>query len=228
MSEVEWRAVPGREGRYEVARDGRVRSLTRVVRYVNRHGTLVSRPARGVVLRPKRNPSGHLQLTLEGCQYAWVHHLVLEAFVGPRPVGLEALHGDGNPANNNVDNLRWGTRRENLYDAVAHGVHGMARRTHCPRGHELIQPNLVRSKLPRRQCLVCDRAKRSAWPRGHSAEWMQDADDRYRRIMAGAMLDAPRHATGQGSARHPAQVGPGLARATDAPGRSASAATGRC
>lgn len=52
----------------------------------------------------------------------YVHHLVLETFVGPRPESCEALHGDGNRLNNAVSNLRWGTRKENLADAISHGT----------------------------------------------------------------------------------------------------------
>src|SRR3990167_1714304 len=51
----------------------------------------------------------------------YVHHLVLEAFVGPRPNGCEALHNDGNAWNNTLENLRWGSRDENLADFRRHG-----------------------------------------------------------------------------------------------------------
>lgn len=38
-------------------------------------------------------------------------HLVLRAFVGPRPIGHEPLHyPDPDPGNNHVDNLRWAVR----------------------------------------------------------------------------------------------------------------------
>jgi hypothetical protein len=47
--------------------------------------------------------------------------LVLEAFAGPRPDGMDALHRDDNPTNNRFDNLRWGTRSDNLFDAVRNG-----------------------------------------------------------------------------------------------------------
>jgi hypothetical protein len=50
-----------------------------------------------------------------------VHVLVLEAFVGPRPEGMEGCHGDGNPANNNVQNLRWDTPQNNWKDRKRHG-----------------------------------------------------------------------------------------------------------
>ena len=50
-----------------------------------------------------------------------VSRLVLEAFVGPAPKRLEARHfPDRNPLNNNIDNLRWGTHRENMNDKVFH------------------------------------------------------------------------------------------------------------
>ena len=50
-----------------------------------------------------------------------VHHLVLEAFVGRKPQGMEALHGDDDHANNRLENLRWGTKQENADDCVANG-----------------------------------------------------------------------------------------------------------
>lgn len=53
----------------------------------------------------------------------FVHVLVLTAFVGPAPAGLNGLHGDGNPANNQVGNLRWGTQKENMEDRSKHGTH---------------------------------------------------------------------------------------------------------
>lgn len=52
-----------------------------------------------------------------------VHMLVLEAFVGPCPVGMEACHfPDRNPTNNQLCNLRWDTHVNNLADSVVHGT----------------------------------------------------------------------------------------------------------
>ena len=36
----------------------------------------------------------------------YLHHLVLEAFVGPRPTGLICCHNDGDRTNNRLENLR--------------------------------------------------------------------------------------------------------------------------
>jgi hypothetical protein len=52
-----------------------------------------------------------------------VHHLVLEAFVGPCPPGQEARHvNDNDRANNALSNLAWGTHRENCADRDRHGA----------------------------------------------------------------------------------------------------------
>lgn len=71
-----------------------------------------------------RLPSGHVYVRLSpGGIAKYVHHLVLEAFVGPRPSGMEACHfPDRNPANNSLSNLRWDTRKSNRNDMVTHGT----------------------------------------------------------------------------------------------------------
>jgi hypothetical protein len=51
-----------------------------------------------------------------------VHILVLRAFVGPPPFGHESRHLDGNPANPRLDNLCWGTHKENEADKKVHGT----------------------------------------------------------------------------------------------------------
>jgi hypothetical protein len=51
-----------------------------------------------------------------------VHRLLLETFVGPCPEKHEALHINGNRLDNRLENLRWGTRKENVADAIKHGT----------------------------------------------------------------------------------------------------------
>lgn len=50
-----------------------------------------------------------------------VHKLVLEAFVGPCPPDCEALHGPNGSTDNSLDNLRWGSRKENVEDRKRDG-----------------------------------------------------------------------------------------------------------
>lgn len=51
-----------------------------------------------------------------------VAHLVLEAFVGPRPDGTECRHLDGDSLNDAKGNLCWGTKVENEADKDRHGT----------------------------------------------------------------------------------------------------------
>lgn len=50
-----------------------------------------------------------------------VHHLVLTAFVCPRPEGCEGCHNDDDKSNNALYNLRWDTPEANLKDKIANG-----------------------------------------------------------------------------------------------------------
>jgi hypothetical protein len=50
------------------------------------------------------------------------HRLLLHAFVSPCPEKCEALHINGNKLDNRLENLRWGTRKENVADAIKHGT----------------------------------------------------------------------------------------------------------
>lgn len=59
-----------------------------------------------------------------------VHSAVMLAFVGPRPAGLEVRHLDGNPKNNVLSNLAYGTAGQNRIDAYEHGGRPTGERCH--------------------------------------------------------------------------------------------------
>jgi hypothetical protein len=159
----EWRPITNFEGHYEVSNLGRVRSLDRVIRHPDGH----LHQLRGRVLSPGAQPPfGHLHVNLKmqaRRRTIAVHALVLEEFVGPRSGGMECLHGDGDPSNNRVENLRWGTRSENNLDAVRHGTHWQVKKTHCPAGHEYSDDNVI-LKSGGRECRTCLQAKWRARP----------------------------------------------------------------
>jgi hypothetical protein len=116
-----WRDVVGYVGHYQVSDEGRVRSM---------HRLLSSETARGErrvkqILKPGADLNGRLKVALCAggkVKLKQIHRLVLEAFVGPCPAGLECCHNDGNHTNNRLDNLRWDTRRANRQDAIRHGT----------------------------------------------------------------------------------------------------------
>jgi hypothetical protein len=114
MSDESWLGIPGFEGLYEVSDLGRVRSMARTV-YTGRSYGKRELPAR--ILRPSVKRNGYLGVSLlrDGkVTYRSVHRLVLEAFVGPCPPGMEGCHGPNGQADNSLANLSWGTKTKNL------------------------------------------------------------------------------------------------------------------
>lgn len=116
-----WRPITGHPG-YEVSNFGRVKSLDRygLGRFQNRLFV-------GRLLKLNRSGKiGHLQAQFAYGKNESVHRLVLIAFVGPCPDGMECAHKDGNPGNNHINNLAWKTHKENEADKKTHGtwMHG--------------------------------------------------------------------------------------------------------
>lgn len=157
----QWRPIPGYEGHYEVSDHGRVRSLNRTVHRSD--GRL--RRINGRVLSPYRDKSGHLYVALSVNRVQrthLVHRLVLLAFVGACPDGMEACHWNDNPEDNRLDNLRWAPRRDNNLDRVRNGIHHMAKKTHCKRGHEFTPENIRfehRGNSTVRRCIQCEKER---------------------------------------------------------------------
>lgn len=122
LSDVErWLPMPDWPG-YEVSDWGRVRSywMPGGVRTESRKSGIRSKSR---LLRCSLGKRGYLVVTIarDGQRHKarYVHSLVLEAFVGPCPPGMEACHGpDPTQTNNRLDNLRWDTRSKNLIDSV--------------------------------------------------------------------------------------------------------------
>lgn len=121
---VEYRDAVGHPG-YRVGSDGSVWSAWRLVSL----GCYGSQAVVGDTwkrLKPKRVGKGGRYrnvCTHPGKVYRYIHHLVLEAFVGPCPEGMECCHGDGDPANCRLSNLRWDTPKGNAADKITHGTH---------------------------------------------------------------------------------------------------------
>lgn len=124
--ESAWLPVVGWEGLYEVSRDGRVRSLDRMmVSATARCG--YPRRMKGRELRPTTKATGgYPQVTLhaqDGRQKRYhVAHLVAAAWIGPRPDGMEVCHNNGNNTDNRSSNLRYDSRANNEADKLAHGT----------------------------------------------------------------------------------------------------------
>jgi hypothetical protein len=171
MSEEKWLPVVGFEGLYEVSDHGRVYSLWQDKLVKPHVGTKV----------------GHLRVSLKppvGGEYKgkYIHTLVLEAFVEPRPDGMEACHNDGVAGNNRLENLRWDTHAANMMDIVRHGDHYQASKTHCPRGHLFDRTYYAPDgSLGHRYCSTCKHG--DTCPQGHQFDgvaYWPDGSERLR------------------------------------------------
>lgn len=83
------------------------------------------------ILKPLRHTGGYTKHTLwvngVGSQHL-THKLVLWAFVGVRPAGLEACHLNGVKPDNRLCNLKWGSRSENQAHRELHGTGRLGKR----------------------------------------------------------------------------------------------------
>lgn len=148
-----FREIEGAET-YWVGRDGRIWS-DRTGKFLKTGG--------------KRYPGFHS--SVNGTLKNWlVHRVVAFAFLGPPPdpERTYVLHGNGNPQDNRVENLRWGTQSENLKDSVMHGNHYYSNREECSRGHRYTeQSTWIQPQTGYRYCKTCIKTRRSV---GLSAE----------------------------------------------------------
>lgn len=115
---VEFRLIPDWPG-YRVGSDGSVWSC--------KNGSSGLRST-WRLLRPLLHVGGYLRVSLSRRFPAKVytvpvHTLVLEAFIGPRSENHVCCHGNGNPVDNRLANLRWDTEKANAEDAIRHGTH---------------------------------------------------------------------------------------------------------
>lgn len=118
-----WRDVQRYKGLYQVSNRGRVKSLPRLVASRWSCGQLLSEK----ILKPQQFKKSESYLYVDLCKdgikqrYA-LHQLVLETFGTQCPPGMECRHLDGDPTNNHVRNLCWGTKKKNQSDRVIHGT----------------------------------------------------------------------------------------------------------
>ena len=118
-----WLPLVGWEGCYEISNNGRVRSIERYSPINSLRPDIIIKRGGGI-RKQYVGRGGYYRVGLSGngkrgC--CVIHRAVLEAFVGPCPDGMMCCHYDGDKFNNNLDNLRWDTCKNNCKDTKRHG-----------------------------------------------------------------------------------------------------------
>jgi hypothetical protein len=111
MEEI-WKPVLGYEGLYDVSNLGRVRSYRK-----KWQGEVCKYPQ--FIKKPKMTIYGYIHIRLSSkteSKWCSLHRVVLKAFTGPCPKGMQCCHKDNNKSNNSLDNLCWGTPSSNQSD----------------------------------------------------------------------------------------------------------------
>lgn len=103
---------------YEVSTYGNVRSID----HSKWNGPVGFGFHKGRVLKPGIGSHGYPNVQLGKGKVRTVHSLVLETFIGPRPLGMESRHLDGNRLNARLENLEWNTPKQNGRDKITHGT----------------------------------------------------------------------------------------------------------
>lgn len=120
---VEFRLIPGFPG-YAAGNNGDIWS---------QHGGNGA-TANWHILKPGRHQRGYKKYRL--CVSGKVidkmgHNLVMLAFVGPKPAGMQVRHfPDRDPCNNAVSNLSYGTPQQNWEDRLVHGTDDCGEKSH--------------------------------------------------------------------------------------------------
>ena len=120
ITDGNWRFIPGTSEFYSISDKGIVRSNDRTIIYKSGLSVFYS----GKILKPWMSTTGYkmVGIRLNGQKIKKsVHSLVCLTFIGDRPPNADIRHLDGNPLNNNLSNLCYGTRVENIQDTIKHG-----------------------------------------------------------------------------------------------------------
>lgn len=125
MTEI-WQPVVGYETLYQVSSLGRVR------RMLNRNGNPLHEP---LILQLITRQRGYLQVNLwkqnrhQSCR---VHRVVMAAFIGPVPEGMQVNHRNGIKKDNSLENLEYVSPGDNVRHAkeVLHANQGIKHPAH--------------------------------------------------------------------------------------------------
>lgn len=125
---------------YEVSNSGQIRSW-RKTGPGNRYRD------KPLILKPHMDDHGYLYVTLTNkkgkqCQ-GMIHRKVLETFVGKSPKGMQCQHLNDVRNDNWLNNLKWGTPKENSQNMIDHGNSRFGEMCHLSKLTRTIIKNII-------------------------------------------------------------------------------------
>ncbi len=118
MQQEIWKNIKGYEKYYQISSTGKIKSLERK----DARGYLRKEKIRKLI---KGSTNGYVTIKLmvnKTYKHYLFHRLLAEAFI-PNPENKpEVNHKDGNKFNNNISNLEWVNRTENINHAFKNGL----------------------------------------------------------------------------------------------------------
>lgn len=139
--------IPGHPN-YVAYENGAIYSLPRKDR--------LGRQVGGKLLKQFVNPRGYCYVRMDNVRRP-VHHIVLEAFGFPRPDGYMARHINDIQTDNRIENLAWGTAKDNANDRQRNNGYG--KKSHCINGHAYTPENTWLTSQGWQQCRACHRVR---------------------------------------------------------------------
>jgi hypothetical protein len=116
--QIDWKKIPWATD-YEVSSNGKVASWKPIRNFAKK-------PTEKRFLKPSKDKDGYFRVVIRDNnnkkRYLRVCRLVAEVWHGVPPKGFVVRHLDGNNQNDNIENLKWGTPKENSQDAIKHGT----------------------------------------------------------------------------------------------------------
>jgi len=116
-----WKPIPGWIGYYSISNLGDIKAEGRIVKSsFGRFNKLKER-----IIKIQKDGKGYLKFMAfrdgkgKGIP---IHQALMWTFVGVQKKGIEVRHLDGNKLNNSLSNLKYGTKSDNMQDAISHGT----------------------------------------------------------------------------------------------------------
>lgn len=119
-----WKDIPEYEGIYQASTLGRIRTVEGKKTFSRKHG---ERTWKSRILKGRgNNPVTGARVSLwknGSVKDALVARLVATTFLGNPPEGFTVNHIDGNRFNNNIENLEWLSRGDNIRHGFETGLY---------------------------------------------------------------------------------------------------------